>query len=1549
MRDEKARRSRNVAKSGSAPDLAMFPEQNPFPVLRIERTGKILYANPAARPLVKAWKSAVGNGAPDLWRRAAAEVLASGKPRTMEASARGVVYSITIAPVKGASYVNLYGADITVRKASEETTAAHAGRLQLLAEAAEAIAEETTGDVAGVVRSVARRLSDEFADVCEIRLLSSDAHMLERAAVASRNRRLLKELEAVKEVPISKDGRPPVELQLPRKGRPLLVNGPEVEKVVAGIVPGYRAAFARRPPHSLIVAPMRSRGLMTGCVCLVRFRGESAPFTKDDASLAQTLADRIALAVSNTRLFGDLRKEMADREHAEERVLKQNRILRLLREIDVAILEAGSVEKVVALVLGQVASLTGCRRVSLTLFDWETNEVVAFDLSSKGAVLAKGGRIPMSRVGARFRTLKRGLPVIVADLSKARALSVQEEALLEHGMRSVCGLPLLLEGVLVGSLNMVSDLPGFFGEEVLEIGREVAGQLAIALSQNRLIDALRASEHRFSVLFEKAAIPAVLLRLPEYVFVDANEAWTTLFGYTKEEIVGRTSAALGINRDAALRKRLQGEVARGEMVRGAEQTLYDKSGTPRLFLTNMSRISLDGRDYAITSLQDISERRQAEERIERLSRTHAVLSGINQLIVRERDRPHLLAEACRIAVEEGDFLMCWIGLMPQGSTAILPVAHAGSSEGYVEGLCLDIGDPLAQSSVTVTAVREAREAVSGDIALDERLAPWREQALARGYRSSGAFPLMQGERCIGAVNFYSGEVDFFDDDEVKLLRELAMDISFALKSIDTENERDRAAQELAFRNLLLSTQMETSIDGILVVDENARILSYNRRFIELWQLPDELIEAGDDRPVLQFVADNVVDPAAFIGKVRDLYEHQRETSRDEIILKRGAIIDRYSAPMFGADDRYYGRVWYFRDVTMRRLSERALEDSERKYRLLAESSREMIYVITKAGRVVYLNSAAARLIGSDVESLSGKHLSEIFPPAAAAENLRNIHGVIETGSPLLRESVQYYPSGPRWVESRLSPIFDEHGKVDSVLGLSFDISERKRAEESLVRLNMAVEASGEAIFMTDPSGVFTFVNRAFTRLYGYDSDEVVGSVTPRILNSGKQSAAQFAEHWRALLAKQTTTSEWINKKKDGSLVTVEDTSDPILNDHGEIAGFLAIQRDVTERRSLEDQIRQTQKMESLGTLASGVAHDFNNVLAIILGHVSILEAHRLDGKHFETSLEAISKASWRGASLVGQMLTFARKSTVEVRPLIINEQVQEVEKLLQETFPKTITFTFDLAPSLPLIDADPTQIQQVLVNLCVNARDAMEGNGSLRVATGIAELESLRGRFADANASGYIRVDVSDTGTGMDDATMKRIFEPFFTTKEPGKGTGLGLAVVFGIMQSHGGFVDVASAPGSGATFSVYFPFKAEPAGASAEGAPAEGALPGGTETILLVEDEELLRESLRSSLENRGYTVVSAGDGPAAIEVFERCKGDIALVICDHGLPQFSGREVHRRLRAIDPAVKFILASGYVEPAERFALASEGMRELLQKPFSASDLLLRVRRLLDA
>ena len=408
-----------------------------------------------------------------------------------------------------------------------------------------------------------------------------------------------------------------------------------------------------------------------------------------------------------------------------------------------------------------------------------------------------------------------------------------------------------------------------------------------------------------------------------------------------------------------------------------------------------------------------------------------------------------------------------------------------------------------------------------------------------------------------------------------------------------------------------------------------------------------------------------------------------------------------------------------------------------------------------------------------------------------------------------------------------------------------------------------------------------------------------------------------------------------------------------LERHGAELAFTndELQRQIRERAAIEENLRQVQRMESLGTLAGGIAHDFNNLLGIISAHATIVAMNEIDTARRESSLSAIQTAVSRGSKLVRQLLTFARKSQPDLAPIAIDSVVEDLATILEETLPRSIRFSTELARGLPKITADHDQLMQALLNLCVNARDAMPEGGTLTIATDSEAGASLKGRFAEAaEGTTYVRIRVADSGVGIDEAVKERIFEPFFTTKEKGKGVGLGLAVVYGMVTSLDGFVDVESALGRGTTFSLYFPETKLDALAAAPEACAPGAeLACRGETILVIEDELVLLDALKILLEFEGYRVLLAADGAEAFALFDQNAGEIDLVISDLGLPGMGGWDVLRELRRRKPGLPGIVASGYLDPTVEREMLGDVVAATLEKPYAAEEVRRKIREVLGA
>jgi PAS domain S-box-containing protein len=512
-----------------------------------------------------------------------------------------------------------------------------------------------------------------------------------------------------------------------------------------------------------------------------------------------------------------------------------------------------------------------------------------------------------------------------------------------------------------------------------------------------------------------------------------------------------------------------------------------------------------------------------------------------------------------------------------------------------------------------------------------------------------------------------------------------------------------------------------------------------------------------------------------------------------------------------------------------------------------------------------------------------------------------------------------------------------------------EIAERKRTEEALRLRDRAIQAVNQGILISDaslPDIPIVFASAGFERMTGYRAEEVLGK-NALFLRGRSTDVDTVAEVAAALAAGVGCSVEILNYRKDGSAFWNQLTIAPVLGPADELTHFVAVFNDVTQRRKLEEQYRQAQKMEAVGQLAGGVAHDFNNLLTVINGYSELVRRGLPAGDPLRDLLTEIHRAGERAGMLTRHLLAFSRRQVLELRVLNLNAVVSDIEKMLRRLIGEDIVFVTQLDPDLAQVKVDPGQMEQVLLNLAVNARDAMPTGGSLTIETQMVSLdESYCQGVADLTPGDYVLLAVSDTGCGMSPAIQARIFEPFFTTKEMGKGTGLGLATVHGIIKQSRGHVAVYSEVGHGTTFKVYLPAVSAPA--TRLRTEAWAALASGTETLLIVEDEAAVRALAIHILRGCGYRVLAAANGKEALRLAEQEPGPIHLLISDVVMPHLGGRELAQQFTALRPGTRVLFLSGYTDDAVIRHGVLEAECAFLQKPFTPSSLAQKVRSVLD-
>ena len=606
------------------------------------------------------------------------------------------------------------------------------------------------------------------------------------------------------------------------------------------------------------------------------------------------------------------------------------------------------------------------------------------------------------------------------------------------------------------------------------------------------------------------------------------------------------------------------------------------------------------------------------------------------------------------------------------------------------------------------------------------------------------------------------------------------------------------------------------------------------------------------------------------------------------------------------------------------------------FRLFLESSLAGVYLI-QDNLFRYVNRAFAEIFGWEVREIVDKlGPLELTAPEDRDLVLENVRKRVEGETSELRYSFRGLRKDGKRLHIEVLGSSVKYRNRPAIIGTLIDNTEKVAAGE---RYRRFFDEDIAAHYMTTPDGAILDCNGAFARLFGFSSKEEMLDVSAASLFPMPGGRDRFIELIRENGRIERHEAEYV--RRDGKKIYVVENAVGEFDAAGSLVSIRGYLVDETNEKRLEGQLYQSQRLETLGTLVGGIAHDFNNILGVIVGHVGLMgDKQRSDPVRFSKSLEAVSKAANRGANIVRQLLTFARKVEIITESVRIGDIIEELVALLKETFPERIVFSVQADQGLSSIHADPNQLHQVLLNLCVNARDAMPGGGTITITASRVDRSILNGRFMEVEAEEYVSLKVSDTGTGMDRETLDHIFEPFFTTKKQGQGTGLGLPVVYGIMKGHHGFIDVESKVGRGTTFSLYFPIPTQIIEAPAAPSGEIEIVRGCGETILVVEDEEPLREFVMTVLGDNGYAVLPAADGAEALEVYRKHRDDVALILLDMGLPKMTGAEVLSELKKIISGVKVIAASGYLEPEIKAGIFEAGASDFLPKPYRVVELL---------
>ena len=629
-----------------------------------------------------------------------------------------------------------------------------------------------------------------------------------------------------------------------------------------------------------------------------------------------------------------------------------------------------------------------------------------------------------------------------------------------------------------------------------------------------------------------------------------------------------------------------------------------------------------------------------------------------------------------------------------------------------------------------------------------------------------------------------------------------------------------------------------------------------------------------------------------------------------------------------------------------RAAEKALRENEAKYDNLFNHANTAIIIHDLDGHILDMNERALELFGYQKDETASITMEELHPTDEFAQAKTACESVGRGG--FIRFGIDFQRKDGRIFSAEvLSTLIEMRGKK-AVQTIVRDISDNRVLEIPNDRLAIAIEQAGEAIVITDAQGTIQYVNPAFEKNSGYSRKEAIGQ-NPKILSSGRQNKVFYRNLWTTIQRGDIWQGHIINRRKDGEFFEEEATISPVHDQFGTIIHYVAVMRDVTRQRALEEQLLLSQKMEAVGTLAGGIAHDFNNILTAIGGYADRSMSKVDPSDPLYSDLKIIYDASIRGTDLTRQLLIYGRKQPMELIVLNVNAVIHDLLKMLGRVIGEDVSIISNLYPNLWNLKADKGNIEQVIMNLSINARDAMPDGGKLIIKTKNIHLDENFCRFIPRLSPGkYICLTVQDTGMGMDEDILEHVFEPFYSTKGPGKGTGLGLSVVYGIVDQHMGHIDLKSEPGKGTKFKIYLPAYCEDTDVEGKKCGSLDDIQGSGEKVLLVEDDQQVRKFTSTILGENGYRVVSAQNTEEAWELFERENRAFDIVFSDVVLPGKSGLQLVDKLLSCKPELGVVMFSGYTDEKSQWRIIRERGYKFLNKPVFAKDILKAIKEVTE-
>jgi len=1050
--------------------------------------------------------------------------------------------------------------------------------------------------------------------------------------------------------------------------------------------------------------------------------------------------------------------------------------------------------------------------------------------------------------------------------------------------------------------------------------------------RSQMLEALRESEERYRELFENAHDVIYTHDLAGN-FTSFNKTAQRVSGYSRDQALQMNAAELVAPEHLERTRAMIGRKLAGEDATTYQLEIISKNGSRVSLEVATSLINQHGKPVGVQGIgRDITERKRAEETLRKTEELYRrAISAAGAV-------PYLRDYGTNSYTFMGQGIQQMTGYTPQEMT------------------------PKHWDQISLQVVMRGEAA---GLTLEEAIRRTRAGEFHR-WQSDGLF--LAGD----------GVKRWIADTSVEVLDDLGKPIgSIGILQDITERKRTEM-RSIAFATLgqRLSTATTVEEAARVVVEVADELLGWDACSFDLYSpeqdgvfpvLAIDIINGHRTNALDDFTR---VKPSSMMRRVLD--------SGGQLVLRNDAETAPLDFVPFGDKSRRsaslilvpihhgervmgvlsvqsYTRNAYIQDdvETLQALADHcsgAMEriQAEQKFRAIFENTVEGICRTTPDGRILAANPAVARMLGyaSPQELIAAVTdiRQQVYLDPKRREELR---GIIERQDVIKGYQLQFRrkDGSPLWVSLNTRAIRDAGGAILHYESTLEDISERKETEQELLRLATAVEQSTESIIIADLNGAIQYVNPACERITGFPRQELIGQQFDLILK-GKDVPFSFREITDKIGSAGVWTGRFSSHKKDNTPFAEEASISPIRNADGQIISYIAINRDVTRETALEEQVRLAQKMEAIGLLAGGVAHDFNNILQVIQGFTSLALDEITTPEERRGYLNQVTQAAERASQLTRQLLAFGRRQPLQRTDTDLNQVVTNQLSMIRRLIGEHIEVCFTPAPNLENVRADRSQMEQVLLNLCVNSRDAMPKGGRIDIKSeNVVIAEDFLENHAWVRRGRYICLTVLDGGEGMDKEIVTRIFEPFFTTKAKDKGTGLGLAMVYGIIKQHEGMVHVESEPGAGTTFKIYLPVAER--GTCDEGQKAVAIPAKGTETILLAEDEPQVRALALRTLERVGYRVIVAADGEEAVQLFDEHAEAIDLLIFDVVMPKMGGREAHDRIKLLKPGIPVLFCSGYSGTSLMAGFELSPDVYLLQKPYTADALLSGIRELL--